>query len=46
MDDTEAATAYSALDRWLHARDYQVHGPKREIYHQSTLEILYPLNLM
>jgi hypothetical protein len=43
MDDASADTAYSALDRWLTARCCRVHGAKREIYHQSTLEIQYPL---
>jgi DNA-binding transcriptional MerR regulator len=43
MDDASADTAYSALDRWLTARRCCVRGAKREIYHQSTLEIQYPL---
>jgi hypothetical protein len=43
MDDAAAESAYSALDRWLGARRFEVYGAKREIYHQSTLEIQYPL---
>ncbi len=43
MDDASADTAYSALDRWLTARRCHMRGAKREIYHQSTLEIQYPL---
>jgi DNA-binding transcriptional MerR regulator len=44
MDDAAAESAYSALDRWLRARHFEAHGAKREIYHQSTLEIQYPLD--
>jgi DNA-binding transcriptional MerR regulator len=43
MDDAAAESAYGALDRWLRARSFEAHGAKREIYHQSTLEIQYPL---
>jgi DNA-binding transcriptional MerR regulator len=43
MDDAAAESAHNALDRWLRARSFEVRGAKREIYHQSTLEIQYPL---
>jgi len=45
MDDAAAESAYSALDRWLRARSFEACGAKREIYHQSTLEIQYPLKI-
>lgn len=42
-EDAAAESVYRALDRWLQARHHEVRGPKREIYHESTLEIQYPL---
>ena len=44
-EDAAAESVYRALDRWLQARPHEVRGPRREIYHQSTLEIQYPLKL-
>jgi effector-binding domain-containing protein len=43
MDDASAETVHSALNRWVATRGCQVRGAKREIYHQSMLEIQYPL---
>jgi DNA-binding transcriptional MerR regulator len=45
MDDAAAESVYSALDHWLHTRNCESRGPKREIYHQSLLEIQYPLKV-
>jgi hypothetical protein len=45
MEDAAAESAYSALDRWLRTRSFELRGAKREIYHQSTLEIQYPLKV-
>ncbi|HEX6773158.1 MAG TPA: MerR family transcriptional regulator [Acidobacteriaceae bacterium] len=44
-EDAAAESVYRALDRWLQTRHHEVRGPRREIYHQSTLEIQYPLKL-
>jgi DNA-binding transcriptional MerR regulator len=45
MEDAAAESVYSALDRWLRTRSCESRGPKREIYHECTLEIQYPLKL-
>jgi DNA-binding transcriptional MerR regulator len=45
MEDAVAESTYGALDRWLRTRQCEVCGPKREIYHESTLEIQFPLKV-
>jgi DNA-binding transcriptional MerR regulator len=42
-DDGAAVRTYDAIDRWLHARDLQLAGPKRELYVGRILEIQFPV---
>jgi DNA-binding transcriptional MerR regulator len=42
-DDTEAVRTYDAIDRWLHAHEYRLAGPKRELYVGRILEIQFPV---
>jgi DNA-binding transcriptional MerR regulator len=42
-DDMAAVRAYDAIDRWIHAREYRIDGPKREIYVGPILEIQFPV---
>jgi effector-binding domain-containing protein len=42
-EDDAAEHAYDALRRWMHLHDYQLAGPKREIYLGRMLEIQFPL---
>ena len=42
-DDMAAARTYDAIDRWLHAHEYQLAGPKRELYVGRILEIQFPV---
>jgi DNA-binding transcriptional MerR regulator len=42
-DDRAAEQTYEAIDRWLHARDYRLAGPKREIYVGGILEVQFPV---
>jgi DNA-binding transcriptional MerR regulator len=42
-DDDAAVRTYDALDRWIHAHDFRLEGPKREIYVGSMLEIQFPV---
>jgi DNA-binding transcriptional MerR regulator len=42
-DDEAAEHAYDAVRRWMHVHDYQLDGPKREIYLGRMLEIQFPL---
>ena len=42
-DDAAAIRTYDAIDRWIHAHDLRLDGPKREIYVGSLLEIQFPV---
>jgi DNA-binding transcriptional MerR regulator len=42
-EDAAAEQAYDTLRRWMHVHDYQLAGPKREIYLGRMLEIQFPL---
>jgi DNA-binding transcriptional MerR regulator len=42
-DDDSAEQGYRALQKWLTVADYQLAGPKREIYLHQMLEIQFPL---
>lgn len=42
-DDDSAEQAYRALQKWMTVADYQLAGPKREIYLDQMLEIQFPL---
>jgi DNA-binding transcriptional MerR regulator len=42
-DDAAAVRTYDAIDRWLHAHDYRLAGPKRELYVGQILEIQFPV---
>jgi effector-binding domain-containing protein len=42
-DDESAEQAYRALQKWVTVGDYQLAGPKREIYLDQILEIQFPL---
>ena len=42
-DDAAAVRTYDAIDRWIHAHDLRLDGPKREIYVGSLLEIQFPV---
>jgi effector-binding domain-containing protein len=42
-DDRDAERVYGALDRWVRLHDYQLDGPKREIYVGQILEVQFPL---
>jgi DNA-binding transcriptional MerR regulator len=42
-DDLAAVRTYDAIDRWLHAHEYRLAGPKREVYVGRILEIQFPV---
>ena len=42
-DDNSAEHAYNALRKWMNVTNYQLAGPKREIYLDEMLEIQFPL---
>lgn len=42
-DDLAAVRTYDAIDRWLHAHEFQLAGPKRELYVGRILEIQFPV---
>jgi DNA-binding transcriptional MerR regulator len=43
-DDYDAAErAYDAIRSWMRVRPHGLAGPKRELYHDRTLEIQFPL---
>jgi DNA-binding transcriptional MerR regulator len=43
-DEYEAAEgAYDAIRAWMRVRPHRLAGPKRELYHDRTLEIQFPL---
>lgn len=42
-DDDIAVRTYDAIDRWIHAHDLRLDGPKREIYLGALLEIQFPV---
>lgn len=42
-DEAAAVRAYEAVDRWMHAHDLRLAGPKRELYVGSILEIQFPV---
>jgi effector-binding domain-containing protein len=43
-DDYGAAEgAYDAIRAWMRVRPHRLAGPKRELYHDRTLEIQFPL---
>jgi DNA-binding transcriptional MerR regulator len=42
-DDDSAEHAYNALQKWMNVTNYQLAGPKREIYLDQMLEIQFPL---
>ena len=42
-DDVSAEHAYNALRKWMNVTNYQLAGPKREIYLDRMLEIQFPL---
>jgi DNA-binding transcriptional MerR regulator len=42
-DDDIAVRTYDTIDRWIHAHDLRLDGPKREIYVGSMLEIQFPV---
>jgi DNA-binding transcriptional MerR regulator len=42
-DDDSAEHAYNALRKWMNVTNYQLAGPKREIYLDPMLEIQFPL---
>lgn len=42
-DDRAAEHAYESIARWLSMHDYQLAGPKREIYVGKILEIQFPV---
>jgi DNA-binding transcriptional MerR regulator len=41
--DHDAERVYDAVSRWIHMRDLQLSGPKREIYVGRILEIQFPI---
>jgi DNA-binding transcriptional MerR regulator len=41
--DRDAERVYDAVSRWIHLHDYQLDGPKREIYVGQILEIQFPV---
>lgn len=43
LDDESAEQGYDAIRKWMHLRNYQLAGPKREIYLDQMLEIQFPL---
>ena len=42
-DEAAAVRTYDAIDRWLHAHDFRLAGPKRELYVGRILEIQFPV---
>jgi DNA-binding transcriptional MerR regulator len=42
-DDAAAVKTYDVIDRWIHAHELKLDGPKREIYVGSILEIQFPV---
>jgi len=42
-DDAAAVRTYDAIDRWLHARNLRLAGPKRELYVGRILEVQFPV---
>lgn len=42
-DDDSAEHAYNVLRKWMNVANYQLAGPKREIYLDQMLEIQFPL---
>jgi DNA-binding transcriptional MerR regulator len=42
-EDVAAVRTYDAIDRWLHAHEYRLAGPKRELYVGRILEIQFPV---
>lgn len=42
-DDLAAVRTYDAIDRWLHAHEFRLAGPKRELYVGRILEIQFPV---
>jgi effector-binding domain-containing protein len=43
LDDDSAEQGYDAIRKWMDVRNYQLAGPKREIYLDQMLEIQFPL---
>ena len=43
MDDESAEKTYKTLTSWTQAQGYRLVGPKREITHDSVLEIQFPV---
>jgi len=43
LDDDSSEHRYNAIRKWMNVRDYQLAGPKREIYLDQMLEIRFPL---
>jgi DNA-binding transcriptional MerR regulator len=43
LDDVSAEQGYDAIRKWMSVRNYQLAGPKREIYLDQMLEIQFPL---
>ena len=43
MDDDSAEKTYKAIDRWTQIKGYSLVGPKREVYHDTVLEIQFPV---
>jgi DNA-binding transcriptional MerR regulator len=41
--DHDAERVYDAVSRWIHMRDLQLCGPKREIYVGRILEVQFPI---
>ena len=45
-DERDAERVYEAISRWVHAHEYRLDGPKREINVGQVLEIQFPLRPM
>jgi effector-binding domain-containing protein len=43
LDDKSAEESYEAIRKFMNIRNYQLAGPKREIYLDQMLEIQFPL---
>ena len=43
-NDAAAESTFVLLHHWMRAHDYNLAGPKRELYHQQVLEIQFPLD--
>jgi hypothetical protein len=43
LDDDSPEDCYNAIRKWMNVGDYQLAGPKREIYLDQMLEIQFPL---